>query len=156
VRHGPFRGSLDVERMAAYAATTGATTAAVLAGDAVPATLPVLLVFDAVEPARRYAELSGDWAAHHFDIEVARSAGFDHLFAHGLCTMAMCTHRVLDTVGVDDPGLVSRVAVRFASPTPLGADLTTSAYRIDANASAFDSHCGDAQVISHGRLELRS
>ncbi len=37
MRHGPFRGSLDVERMAAYAATTGATKAAVLAGDAVPA-----------------------------------------------------------------------------------------------------------------------
>jgi hypothetical protein len=41
---------------------------------------------------------------------------------------------VLDTVGVDDPALVRHVAVRFA----------------------FDAHCGDAQVISHGRLELRS
>ena len=43
--------------------------------------------------ARRYAELSGDWAAHHFDIEVARAAGFDFVFTHGLCTMAICTHR---------------------------------------------------------------
>ena len=97
-----------------------------------------------------------DDPAHHFDIEVARSAGFDYLFAHGLCTMAMCTHRVLDTVGVDDPALVRRVAVRFASPTPLGADLITSTYRIDAHAFAFDARCGDDQVISHGRLELRS
>jgi hypothetical protein len=50
--------------MAAYAATTGAATAAVLAGDAVPATLPVLLVFDAVEAAR--ADLPADiWSRIH-------------------------------------------------------------------------------------------
>jgi acyl dehydratase len=67
----------------------------------------------ATAPARRYAEVSGDWSAHHFDIDVARSAGFDFLFAHGLCTMAMCTHRVLDVIGVGDPARVRRVAVRL-------------------------------------------
>src|SRR3954447_4198385 len=30
--------------------------------------------------ARRYAEVSGDWAAHHFDLEVARAAGFGFVF----------------------------------------------------------------------------
>lgn len=268
-RHGPFPGAFDATRIAAYAEATGDTTPAVLAGDGVPATLPVLLVFDAAEAARadlpaeiwerihggvhgehdlllhrplrpgefldtwsevsavrtvrsgtqvvvhfdqvdadgqlaaeqwwtmillgaaglddlgsmpadhrfpeparvdplppavlhvaadtahRYAELSGDWAAHHFDLDVARAAGFDYVFAHGLCTMAMCTHRVLDAIGVGDPSLVRRVAVRFAAPMPLGADLTTSTYGIDENAFAFEAHCGDAVVVSHGRLELR-
>ena len=70
--------------------------------------------------AHRYAEVSGDWSAHHFDIEVARAAGFDFVFTHGLCTMAICTHRLLGLLGVDDPARVRRVAVRFASPTPLG------------------------------------
>jgi acyl dehydratase len=107
------------------------------------------------QPARRYADISGDWSAHHFDIEVARSSGFDYLFAHGLCTMAMCTHRVLDAIGGGDPGRVRRVAVRFASPTPLGADLTVSTYDIDEHAFAFDARCGAAEVITHGRLELR-
>ena len=107
------------------------------------------------DTARRYAEVSGDWADHHFDIDVARAAGFDFLFAHGLCTMAMCTHRVLDLVGVGDPGRVSRVAVRFASPTPLGGDLRVSAYRAGEGTFAFDATCGDATVITHGRLELR-
>ena len=54
--------------------------------------------------ARRYAEVSGDWSAHHFDSDAARATGFDFVFNHGLCTTAMCTHRVLDLVGVDDPG----------------------------------------------------
>lgn len=108
------------------------------------------------DTALRYAELSGDWSAHHFDIDVARAAGFAFLFAHGLCTMAMCTHRVLDLIGVDDPGRIGRVAVRFASPTPLGGDLRVSAYQAGERAFAFDAACGDATVITHGRLELRS
>ena len=73
--------------------------------------------------AHRYAEVSGDWAAHHFDIEVARAAGFDFVFTHGLCTMAICTHQLLWLLGIDDPGRVARVAVRFASPTPLDEEL---------------------------------
>ena len=109
----------------------------------------------AEDTARHYAEVSGDWSAHHFDIEVARSAGFDFLFAHGLCTMAMCAHRVLDVIGVVDPGRVRRVAVRFASPTRLGGDLTVRAYGLGEGVLAFKASCGDADVITHGRLELR-
>ena len=269
-RHGPFPGRLEPQRISVYAAATGDETAAVLAGMAVPATFPVILVFDAQEVANgdlpatawrqahggvhgehdvvlhrplipgesletwsqlsavrttragtqvvlhieqfdshgrlavehwwttmllglqgmadlgsmpgdhrfpdaarndpigssalhvdeqvagRYAEVSGDWSAHHFDIDAARATGFDFLFTHGLCTMAMCTHRLLSLVGVGDPGQVRRVAVRFASPTPLGGELTVAAYGIDEDSFAFEAACGDAAVITHGRLELRS
>ncbi len=110
----------------------------------------------AEDTARRYAEVSGDWSAHHFDIDVARSAGFDFLFAHGLCTMAMCTHRLLDVIGVGDPGRVRRVAVRFASPTRLGGDLTVRAYGAGDGVIAFDAACADATVVTNGRLELCS
>ena len=74
--------------------------------------------------AHRYAEVSGDWSAHHFDIEVARAAGFDFVFTHGLCTMAICTHRLLDLLGVDDPGRVCTGgrAVHVADPVGLRAD----------------------------------
>ena len=106
--------------------------------------------------AGRYAEVSGDWSAHHFDIDAARATGFDFLFTHGLCTMAMCTHRLLSLVGVADPGQVRRVAVRFASPTPLGGELTVAAYGVDEDSFAFEAACGGAAVITHGRLELRS
>lgn len=108
------------------------------------------------QAAQRYAEVSGDWSAHHFDIDAARTTGFDFLFTHGLCTMAMCAHRVLAIVGVDDPGAVARVAVRFASPTRLGGDLRVDAYGIAPGSFAFGATCDDANVITHGRLELRS
>lgn len=103
----------------------------------------------------RYAEVSGDWSAHHFDIEVARAAGFDFVFTHGLCTLAICTHRVLGLLGVEDPGRVARVAVRFASPTPLDEELTVNAYGIDQNSFAFEATSRGVTTITHGRLELR-
>ncbi|OBK45274.1 MaoC/PaaZ C-terminal domain-containing protein [Mycobacterium sp. 1081908.1] len=105
--------------------------------------------------AHRYAEVSGDWSAHHFDIDAARRTGFDFLFGHGLCTMAICTHQVLALAGVDHPGCVRRAAVRFAAPTPLGADLTVSAFGIDDRSIGFEAACDGTNVITHGRLELR-
>jgi acyl dehydratase len=106
--------------------------------------------------AHRYAEVSGDWAAHHFDIDVARAAGFDFVFTHGLCTMAICTHRLLDLLGVDDPGRVRRVAVRFASPTPLDSDLTVNAFGISEHSVAFEAAANGTTTITHGRLELHA
>ncbi len=46
-RHGPFAGVLDPSVIAQYAAATNDTNASALAGDAVPATFPVILIFDA-------------------------------------------------------------------------------------------------------------
>ena len=268
-RHGPFFARLDPETIARYAAATGDRTTAVLDGQAIPAVLPVLLVFDPNEAARadlpdtayqgarggvhgehdivlhrplvpgesletwsqisavrtttagtqvvmqfdqldrngmvvaeqwwtmillglqgmadlgvppaehrfpdtaraqplgtvsrhidaditrRYAELSGDWAAHHFDIDVARAAGFDFVFTHGLCTMAICAHLLLGLLGVDDPGRVRRIAVRFAAPTPLDCDLTLNAFGISERVTAFEAEAKGTTTITHGRLELR-
>jgi acyl dehydratase len=105
--------------------------------------------------AHRYAEVSGDWAAHHFDIEVAQAAGFDSVFTHGLCTMAIATHLLLDLLDVDDPARVRRVAVRFASPTPLDSELTVNAFGITENSFAFEATVNGTTTITHGRLELR-
>src|SRR5690348_13033285 len=46
-RHGPFVGTLDPAVIDQYAAATNDTTPAVTAGAAVPATFPVILIFDA-------------------------------------------------------------------------------------------------------------
>jgi acyl dehydratase len=105
--------------------------------------------------AHLYAKVSGDWSAHHFDIDVARAAGFDFVFIHGLCTLAICAHRLLDLLGVEDPGRVARVAARFASPTPLDEELTVNAYGIDANSFAFEATSRGINTITNGRLELR-
>lgn len=106
--------------------------------------------------AVRYAEVSGDWSAHHFDIEAARAAGFDFVFTHGLCTMAFATHLLLGLLGVDDPGKVARVAVRFASPTPMESELTLNAFGITDHSFAFEATANGAATLTHGRLELRS
>jgi acyl dehydratase len=273
-RHGPFAGTLDPLVIAQYAMATNDTNAPVVSGDAVPATFPVILIFDAQwaansavpksvyqsgrngvhgehevfmhrplvpgealqtfsepfavrntragarvvlhmeqygtdgnlatehwwtiffpgcdelddvgpEPpdhtfpesardhlvgsvtqhvagdiATHYAEVSNDWSAHHFDLESARKAGVDYVFTHGLCTMAMCTQAAVALVAGGDPSRVRRVAVRFASPTRLDADLSVDVY--DASASgragvyAFEATCAGAAVVKHGRLELFS
>lgn len=106
--------------------------------------------------AQRYAQVSGDWAAHHFDIDAARAAGFDDIFTHGLCTLAISTHRVLEILGIDDPARVRRVAVRFASPTPLNCDLSVNAYGISEHSIAFEATANGKTTITHGRLELRA
>jgi acyl dehydratase len=267
-RHGPFPGMLAPDTIAAYAAATGDQTSTVLAGRAVPAVFPVILIFEPQESARadlpeelwqrirggvhgehdivihrplvlgerldtsawisavrtsragtqvvvqfeqvdadgavvveqwwtmvllgltgvadlgtmpadhrfpegararplgsasqhidtdvahRYAEVSGDWAPHHFDIEVARAAGFDFVFTHGLCTMAITAHLLLGLLGAD-PSRVRRVAVRFASPTPLDCELTVNAFGFNENSFAFEAVANGAATITHGRLELR-
>nr|WP_239591684.1 hypothetical protein [Mycolicibacterium tusciae] len=78
------------------------------------------------------------------------------MFTHGLCTMAICTHQLLGLLGVDDPGLVRRVAVRFASPTPVDCDLTVNVFGISEHSFAFEATAGGTTTITHGRLELRS
>jgi acyl dehydratase len=269
-RHGPFAGTLDPSVIAQYAAATNDTNASVLAGAAVPATFPVILIFDAqwaanaavpksvyqsgrngvhgehevllhrplvpgqalatfsepfavrntragarvilhmeqygadgtlaaehwwtiffpgcdeladvgpeppdhtfpeaarghlvgsatqhvdVDIATRYAEVSNDWSAHHFDLESAQRAGVDYVFAHGLCTMAMCTQAAVGMVADGDPSRVRRVAVRFASPTRLDADVTVDVYDAGAGVYAFEATCEGAAVVKHGRLELFS
>jgi acyl dehydratase len=273
-RHGPFAGTLDPAAIHQYATATNDTNAPVVAGTAVPATFPVILIFDAqwaanaavpksvyqsgrngvhgehevlvhrplvpgeaietfsqpfavrntkagarvvlhmeqfgaddvlavehwwtiffpgcdeladvgpeppdhtfpdaarehpvgsvtqhvdVDAATRYAEVSNDWSAHHFELDAARKAGVDYLFAHGLCTMAMCTQAAVGLIAGGDPSRVCRVAVRFASPTRLGADLTVDVYDAGASAGpgvfAFEATCAGAAVVKHGRIELFS
>ncbi len=105
--------------------------------------------------ATRYAEVSGDWSPHHFDPEAARRSGFDRVFLHGLCTMALCAQGVAALVADGDPARVRRVAVRFASPTFIGERLHLRLYDAGPLGYAFEADSAGALVIAHGRAELR-
>jgi acyl dehydratase len=105
--------------------------------------------------AHRYAEASGDWSPHHFDVEAARRSGFDRPFLHGLCTMALCAQGVVEHVAGADPDRVLRVAVRFASPMPLGETLRVRLYDAGPGCYGFEAECAGATVITHGHAELR-
>ena len=106
-----------------------------------------------VDMARRYAEASGDWSAHHFDADAARASGADRPFLHGLATMALCARAVVAVTGVD-PDRVGRLAVRFATPMPLGEWLVVQVYDAGASGIAFEATGGGAVVATHGRVEL--
>jgi len=105
--------------------------------------------------ARRYAEVSGDWSPHHFEVDAARASGFDQPFLHGLCTMALCAQGVAAVATDGDPERVRRVAVRFASPMPLGGRLDVHVHDAGALGIAFEATCGDVAVVTNGRAELR-
>jgi acyl dehydratase len=105
--------------------------------------------------ATRYAEVSGDWSPHHFEVEAARRSGFDRVFLHGLCTMALCAQGVVALVADGDPARIRRIAVRFASPTFLGERLHLRLYDAGSLGYAFEADSAEALVIAHGRAELR-
>lgn len=105
--------------------------------------------------ATRYAEVSGDWSPHHFDPEAARRSGFDRVFLHGLCTMALCAQGVTALVADGDPSRIRRIAVRFASPTFIGERLHLRLYDAGPLGYSFEADSAGALVIAHGRAELR-
>jgi len=104
---------------------------------------------------RRYAEVSGDWSPHHFDVEAARRSGFERPFLHGLCTMALCAQGVVQLVAGGDPDRLRRVAVRFAAPTFVGETLEVHVFDAGALGVAFEAASAGAPVVTHGRAELR-
>jgi acyl dehydratase len=104
---------------------------------------------------RRYAEVSGDWSPHHFDLEAARQTGFDRLFVQGLCTLGLCAQGVVATQCDGDPRRVRRLAVRFAAPAFVGDDLSVAMYDAGDGRIAFEATSGGRPVITHGLVELR-
>jgi acyl dehydratase len=105
--------------------------------------------------AHRYAEVSGDWSTHHFDAEAALASGSDRPFLHGLCTMALCAQAVTVVAAGGDPERVRRVAVRFASPMPIGGRLDVQVNDAGPLGVAFEASCDGVAVVTNGRGELR-
>jgi acyl dehydratase len=70
-----------------------------------------------------FAGASGDHNPMHIDIDVARSAGLDDVFAHGMLSMAYLGRLLTDWV---DPQAIRSYRVRFASITPIHGKPTAS------------------------------
>jgi acyl dehydratase len=99
--------------------------------------------------------VSSDWSDHHFDVAAARQSGFDRVFLHGLCTMALCAQGIVSVAAGGDPERVRRVAVRFASPVFVGDDVEVHAFQAGSHLYAFEADAGGASVIRNGLAELR-
>ena len=63
-----------------------------------------------------FAGASGDHNPMHIDIDVAKSAGLDDVFAHGMLSMAYLGRLLTNWV---DPQAIRSYRVRFAAITPL-------------------------------------
>ena len=70
-----------------------------------------------------FACASGDHNPMHIDIDVAKSAGLDDVFAHGMLSMAYLGRLLTDWV---DPQAIRSYRVRFAAITPLQARPTAT------------------------------
>jgi len=63
-----------------------------------------------------FAGASGDHNPMHIDIDVAKSAGLDDVFAHGMLSMAYLGRLLTNWV---DPQSIRSYRVRFAAITPI-------------------------------------
>ncbi|AFT99391.1 MaoC/PaaZ C-terminal domain-containing protein [Nocardia brasiliensis] len=70
-----------------------------------------------------FAGASGDHNPIHIDLDVARSAGLDDVFAHGMLSMAYLGRLVSDRFG---PQAIRAFRVRFAAITPVHAQPTAT------------------------------
>jgi len=107
----------------------------------------------------RYRDASGDEMPIHLDDAVAKSVGLPGIIAHGLCTMAMCSQAVINTVADGDPGRLTRLAVRFAANVFPGNDVQVDLFDAGATADggrayAFEATSAGAVVIKNGRAEV--
>ncbi len=70
-----------------------------------------------------FAGASGDHNPMHIDIDVARSAGLDDVFAQGMLSMAYLGRLLTNWV---DPRAIRHYRVRFAAITPLHGEPTAT------------------------------
>ena len=68
-----------------------------------------------------YCGASGDHNPIHVDLDFAKKAGFDDVFAHGMLVMAYLGQALTDAVA---PSAIRSFSTRFSAITQLAAQLT--------------------------------
>jgi peroxisomal enoyl-CoA hydratase 2 len=79
--------------------------------------------------------LSGDYNPLHIDPDFAKVFGYDMPIMHGLCTLGMATHAVVQTCIAGDESRVYRVGCRFSKPAFPGRALTVEIWEDSAHQS---------------------
>lgn len=99
--------------------------------------------------------LSGDYNPIHADPALARKAGFDRPILHGLCTLGVATHAVLQTYCGNDPAKLRSLRLRFSSPVYPGETIVTEFWR-DGDVVSFRARVQERDVIvlNNGRAVI--
>ncbi|SEG91459.1 Acyl dehydratase [Thermomonospora echinospora] len=97
-----------------------------------------------------YAGASGDHNPMHIDLDVARSAGLDDVFAHGMLSMAYLGRLLTGWTRQEN---IRALAVRFTAVTPLYAEpvCTGTVTAIEDGAA----HLDVAVTLADGTTTLR-
>jgi len=108
----------------------------------------------------RYRAASHDEMPIHWDDALAKSVGLPGIIAHGLCTMAMTSQAVINTVAGGDPARLRRLAVRFSKNVFPGSDVVTTIYDTGSDGGrrvyAYEAHSRGDLVIANGRAEIET
>ncbi len=110
----------------------------------------------------RYSEASGDPMPIHLDDDIAKAMGLPGIIIHGLCTMAFNSRAIVSETCWDDPGQLSRLAVRFSRPALPKQTITTDIWSVDGAANgrasySFESTSDNGEtVIKDGLAEVAS
>ncbi|MDR2156005.1 MAG: MaoC family dehydratase N-terminal domain-containing protein [Burkholderiaceae bacterium] len=84
-----------------------------------------------------YAGASGDHHPIHIDLDAAKAAGFDDVFAHGMLSLAFLGRLLTDLA--PQPCL-RQLDARFISPTPIGAVVVCTAEVTEVARQADGKH----------------
>lgn len=99
--------------------------------------------------------LNGDFNPLHADPAVAQAAGFARPILHGLCTMGIAMHAVLNTVLAYDAATVCGMRVRFTAPVLPGETLRTAIW-VDGPVVSLRTTALERGVVvlNAGRVDL--
>jgi len=109
-----------------------------------------------------YAGASGDENPIHIDIDFAKSAGMDDVFAHGMLSMAYLGRLLTNWV---DQRCIKKIDVRFTAITPLFAQIICTGEVknkevidgqeiIEVLVEAKDSNSGEVKISGMAILNL--
>jgi acyl dehydratase len=103
-------------------------------------------------PSQAYMyRLNGDRNPLHSDPSFATAAGFEKPILHGLCTYAIATRGLINTMFGGDGSSIRHLESRFVSPVVPGEPLTVRAWCVDDGA-IFLVSVGDRGVLDGGVL----
>lgn len=91
--------------------------------------------------------LSGDPNPLHIDPDVAKMAGFERPFLHGLCTYGIVGRAVLATLCADDPGRFRHLEGRFADQVYPGDEIVTKIWDEADGSAIVQAETGDGRIV---------